>query len=829
MSVRNRLLFGVLVLLGALALAVAVLVGLFTREISDVLGRNAQSAASAMTDEIDRNLFQQVEGLREFLALQPRLLTALQESALELESAAAESLETTAEDGTPSATTLEEAVTRLLAERDRQWIEGEPAGEERKAEILARPISVLLRDRQAFYRERYGFEMLGEIFLTDRLGANVAQTGVTSDYLQSDEAWWQQAWDEGLAVGDPRWDESAGVLAVEISLPVLDDRGHPVGVLKAVLALDEILRVVRTSLRDLGFEHAAVEVVTAGGQRVLVDGDTSLIPAPEPLGEEVPGAEGFRRLEATAERPAVLTGWSTSRGYRDYEGTGWTVRLILDSREVLAPLDQLRKSLLLVASVTLPFAIVVSFLIGRSITRPVDRAVAAADRLARGDYGFDVSGSARGELGRLLTALGSVVENGRRALRGMVLTSSRVGSAAQELTAVSSEISQGAQRQLESSQRTAHAMEAVSASTEQLAVSSEQVSGLVQDVSSSVEEMAGSNEGVAGHSQELSRALDRTSQSLRAMVTSVQDIAEGAQKARGDSEEAVAEAEAGGEAVERVIHAIGEVSETLDLGLRVMQTLDRTHGEVGQRIRLIDELCDETELLAINAAIEAANAGEHGRTFAVVAADMRRLSERSAEAAREIGEVLERVAGDVARALEVTETGAREAREGESLAKRAGTALERIAKAVTTTRSRMTTISATTEEQALASTEALGALEEIRDLSQRVEEATREQAQGSQRIAEAVTGIRDLAEEVSAASGNQSRESERVARAMGQIHTICQEQAETVVQITGVAEDLREQVAELERVAGFFQLSRDDTDTGGELGAGGEAQPPREA
>lgn len=809
MSVRNRLLLGVLIFLGGLTVAVGLLLNLFNRNIGEVLGRNAQSSATAMVDEIDRALFHQIESLQELVTTSPQIHRALEESAAELQAAASPEI----------------PIRETVARRDREWVEGSAAGDERKAAILAAPVSDLLRRHQTFYRDRYDFELLGEVFLTNRFGANVAQTDVTSDYLQSDEDWWREARANGLSIGDPLWDESAEVLAVALSLRVDDSEGELAGVLKAALALDEILRVVRDSREDLGIRHAALEVVTGAGERILMDGDSSLVPAemdaPSPT-------DGFRWLESGSDGRQVLMGWGSSRGYRDFRGTGWTVRLFLDSAEVMGPVHQLRRSLLVVGSITLLLALVIAYLIGRSITRPIDRVVRATDRLSRGDYGFDIEGSSRGELGRLLAGLGAVVASGRKTLRGVVSASGRVGSAARELNAVSQEISAGSQRQLESSRRTSTAMESVSASTEQLADSAEQVSLLVHDTSSSIEEMATSNAGVARHSQELARALDRTTDHLGEMAASIQQVAANAQQARDDSEAAVTEAESGSEAVGRVIASIGQVSETLALGLQVMKKLDETHAEVRSRSRLIDDLCEETDLLAINAAIEAAHAGEHGRTFAVVATDMRRLSERSAEAATEIAEVLERVAGELSRALEVTATGARDAQEGETLATRAGEALQRIGSAVEGTRARMLEISTATEEQARASADALRAIEDIRGLSLRMEEATREQAAGSQRIAESVAGIRDLAEEVSAASSSQSRESERIARALAEIYRICQEHAETVVHITSISQDLQEQVSELERVAGFFRLSGENEDGGGSTGTG-SAEPRRVA
>ena len=92
-------------------------------------------------------------------------------------------------------------------------------------------------------------KIFAELFVTNRYGANVAQTHRTSDYRQGDERWWQEAMKRGLFVSDVGFDESAGIYSVDICLRVQDQQGEPLGVLKAVMNIQEIIELFMSGTR----------------------------------------------------------------------------------------------------------------------------------------------------------------------------------------------------------------------------------------------------------------------------------------------------------------------------------------------------------------------------------------------------------------------------------------------------------------------------------------------------------------------------------------------------------------------------------------------------
>ena len=121
-------------------------------------------------------------------------------------------------------------------------------------------------EKIGFYKTKYGYGIYGEMFVTNKYGANVGQTQKTSDYYQADEEWWQKAEQNGLYVGNVDYDRSAGVYSIDICGRINDDAGDFAGVLKAVLNIEEVIRIVREFEEAQPQETARFELVTKEGR-----------------------------------------------------------------------------------------------------------------------------------------------------------------------------------------------------------------------------------------------------------------------------------------------------------------------------------------------------------------------------------------------------------------------------------------------------------------------------------------------------------------------------------------------------------------------------------
>src|SRR3989338_698342 len=112
-------------------------------------------------------------------------------------------------------------------------------------ELMDNELSRNLREKMAFYEQRYRYRVYGEIFVTNKYGANAAQSGKTSDYYQADELWWQEAKKDGLFVQDIAYDESAKVYSLDVSIKIDDPQGNFLGVMKAVLNVEEVIDILQ--------------------------------------------------------------------------------------------------------------------------------------------------------------------------------------------------------------------------------------------------------------------------------------------------------------------------------------------------------------------------------------------------------------------------------------------------------------------------------------------------------------------------------------------------------------------------------------------------------
>jgi methyl-accepting chemotaxis protein len=142
------------------------------------------------------------------------------------------------------------------------------------------------------------------------------------------------------------------------------------------------------------------------------------------------------------------------------------------------------------------------------------------------------------------------------------------------------------------------------------------------------------------------------------MAQAVSDVAKTAEEADRISQRAKDDAQTGDEAVGRTIEGIRTIADTMENTARVITGLGKRSMEIGKILEVIEEIADQTNLLALNAAIEAARAGEAGRGFAVVADEVRKLAERSVEATKEIGEVIRQVQEETQGAVETAKEGA---------------------------------------------------------------------------------------------------------------------------------------------------------------------------
>jgi methyl-accepting chemotaxis protein len=266
----------------------------------------------------------------------------------------------------------------------------------------------------------------------------------------------------------------------------------------------------------------------------------------------------------------------------------------------------------------------------------------------------------------------------------------------------------------------------------------QQASAHVVDTSGGVAETARrvalASQAQAEQAADASASAGRLEQAIGELVARSEAAAEAAEETSGVAVH-------GQEVVNQAVNGIRDIATTFDASARLVGALGQSSDQIGEIVAVIKDIADQTNLLALNAAIEAARAGEQGRGFAVVADEVRKLAERTAKATSEISTMITSIQGETHDAVRNMEDGARQVDGGLRLAEQAGEALERINHSIRTVASAIRDTAAATHEQASTS----------HDISQRIDGIARVARENSATVTgttDAVNGLRQLAEDL---------------------------------------------------------------------------------
>jgi methyl-accepting chemotaxis protein len=314
---------------------------------------------------------------------------------------------------------------------------------------------------------------------------------------------------------------------------------------------------------------------------------------------------------------------------------------------------------LLVAATVL--TLLFAFLLTRSIVKPIDEALKAAEQIAEGDLTHSIHADGTDEAARLLKAMAKMQDKLRDTLQLIAGSATQLASAAEELNSVTDESARGLQQQNNEIEQAATA---------------------VTEMTSAVEEVARNAVSTSEASSEASRSA-------------------------GDGRDLVME----------TVGAIERMSGDVQATAKLIAHLAEQSRDIGKVLDVIRGLADQTNLLALNAAIEAARAGEAGRGFAVVADEVRALAHRTQQSTSEIERMIGSIQGGTEQAVDSMRTSTERAESTLNIARGAGLALDTIAGAVAQINERNLVIASAAEEQAQVAREVDRNLVNINDLS----------------------------------------------------------------------------------------------------------------
>ncbi len=267
-----------------------------------------------------------------------------------------------------------------------------------------------------------------------------------------------------------------------------------------------------------------------------------------------------------------------------------------------------------------------------------------------------------------------------------------------------------------------------------ISLTSNQVALSATDLHSTAERIATGAEEVAAQSATVATAGEEMSATSGDIAQNCQMAAEGAQRASQSASN-------GAGVVEKTVAVMGQISEKVQESARTVESLGVRSDQIGAIIGTIEDIADQTNLLALNAAIEAARAGEQGRGFAVVADEVRALAERTTRATKEIGEMIKSIQKEIKGAVIAMEQGVHQVEAGTEEAAKSGAALRDILEQVNDVATQVNQIATAAEEQTATTGEISSNMHQITDVVQLT-------SQGAQESATAAAQLSGYAEEL---------------------------------------------------------------------------------
>ncbi|WP_065261616.1 methyl-accepting chemotaxis protein [Pseudomonas bananamidigenes] len=323
--------------------------------------------------------------------------------------------------------------------------------------------------------------------------------------------------------------------------------------------------------------------------------------------------------------------------------------------------DSAITGVVIVAVIAAVATVLLALLLTRSIVTPLNRAVAAAQTIAGGNLTKPIEVDGKDEPARLLEALAAMQANLRKTIEQIAGSATQLGAAAEELSAVTEEASRGLQQQNDE----------------------------IEQAATAVNEMTAAVEEVARNAVSTSEASNQSTHAARE----------------------------GRDQVVKTVDAIQTMTQDVQNTAQMIEGLAAQGRDIGKVLDVIRAIAEQTNLLALNAAIEAARAGEAGRGFAVVADEVRALAHRTAQSTQEIEKMVAGIQNGTGEAVESMQQSNQRTQTTLEMARAAGVALEQITQSIHQINERNLVIASASEEQAQVSREVDRNLVNIRDLA----------------------------------------------------------------------------------------------------------------
>ncbi len=457
----------------------------------------------------------------------------------------------------------------------------------------------------------------------------------------------------------------------------------------------------------------------------------------------------------------------------------------------------------------------ISLWLRRIVIRSIGRCVEVFEAMGTGDLSQRINWHGTDLLGRL----GQTIDDFADRLAEMIVQIQRasvtVQSASQQSNAIVTQVDARVKEELDALAQALSYSADLSTTAGTVADNAEAVARRVSDISSSVAEMTASIQEMDQNLLNLATVVEQAVANTQEMSASIVQVAGNADRVRSESNVTDQQVREGRNEVLALSKGMGSISDTVADVVTEMQNLDGASRQIGEILGLIEEIADQTNLLALNAAIEAARAGEHGRGFAVVADEVRKLAENSASSTKQIGQLVADIQRRTSAVLERTARANNLVQSNAESARNVTSMIETISTRVTGVAQLVSEISVATTEQARSSEELAKASEQMGAMTHEAAATMREQAITSNQILESVSEIENRTAQVARASTEQQTAIENLGERIAQSSDLGNKNSQAVAGMAASADEVHSEASTLRELTSQFQTGHKTTGTNG--------------
>ncbi|WP_176560385.1 methyl-accepting chemotaxis protein [Brevibacillus dissolubilis] len=518
-------------------------------------------------------------------------------------------------------------------------------------------------------------------------------------YEGTKQKWYEQAVERRTVVmSEPYKDEQSGNQQITIAKTDMSNR--------FVMAI------------DLNLDHLSEPIsrlqVGREGYVMLVDKERNFLVHPTETGKKMTGDAAEQVYSGiSGEFSYQLEGKAKMLFFATNSLTNWKIMGTMYEEEADKSAQPILTASWIVLGVLFLYAMVQNYFVIRSIVVPLGKLNDTTKLVAQGDLTKRVESKSRDEIGQLAGSFNQMADSLQAVLMNINDKSTQLAASSEEMIA----------------------------SAEQSSMASEQITTTIQEVASGSETQV--------------RSMQQTADTMGDMSVGVQQIASNARSVSSNAMEALQKTEEGNQAIHTAISQMQSVNKTVRELERIVKGLGERSQQIGAIVGAITDISNQTNLLALNAAIEAARAGEHGRGFAVVADEVRKLAEQSTQSAAKITELITTIQQETSQAVRSMEAGTEEVAEGIKAVQTAGDSFGQISFAVSDVTTQIQEVTTAVQQLAVGAEDVVVVIRQIEAVSetnssvlQNISASTEEQLATMEEITVSASVLAQMAEDL---------------------------------------------------------------------------------